>query len=58
MFKPPYAEDRTYGGVRERREAIASHSLLDSSDQFIISKRNKRWNTIDLLTIIFIAIAI
>ena len=29
MFKPPYAEDRTYGGVRGSGETIVSHSLLD-----------------------------
>ena len=29
MFKPPYAEDRTYGGVRGSGGAKASHSLLD-----------------------------
>ena len=29
MSKPPYAEDRTYGGVRGSGETIVSHSLLD-----------------------------
>ena len=28
-FKPPYTEDRTYGGVRGSGETMVSHSLLD-----------------------------
>ena len=32
MSKPPYAEDRTYGGVRGSGETIVSHSLLDYLD--------------------------
>ena len=36
MFKPPYAEDRTYGGVRGSGEAIASHSLLDSVEHLLL----------------------
>lgn len=34
MFKPPYAEDRTYGGVRGSGETIVSHSLLDLTKTF------------------------
>ena len=42
MFKPPYAEDRTYGGVRGSGEANASHSLLDSAEFLFFHESGNR----------------
>ena len=42
MSKPPYAEDRTYGGVRGSGETIVSHSLLDYTFTMLFTEETKK----------------